>query len=66
MHHLKPKAMKCKKYLNSIDEIQALIEEVRNRRMYNQAIMEHYRGQGRPEYQLLPTIARGATVAEII
>lgn len=58
--------MDCIKYLNSYDEISALVNEVAYRRIYNSAMQEHFRGQGRPEYELIPTVARGLTDAETI
>ena len=52
--------MECVKYLNSFDEIVSLVSEVQFRRILRPGVMEHYRGQGRPEYKLLPNLARGA------
>lgn len=58
--------MDCIKYLNSYDEVVSLVKHVQTRRVYFQGFWEHYRGQGRPEYELLPTIARNLkTAAEI-
>ena len=51
--------MDCIKYLNSYDEISALVSSIQYRRIFNNSIMEHYRGQGRPEYKLAPNVARG-------
>lgn len=45
-------------YLNSYDEVARLVQEVQKRRMFNQSIMEHYRGQGKPEYKLVPKVTR--------
>jgi hypothetical protein len=50
--------MDCIKYLNSYDEIVALVDSIRQRRIYNPFILEHYRGQGRPEYQLVANVSR--------
>jgi len=58
--------MDCIKYLNSYDEIAELVSQVQMRRIANPFIMEHYRGQGRPEYQLVPTISRGISDPAIV
>ncbi len=50
--------MDCIKYLNSYDEVVELVNKVQRRRIFNGNIMEHYRGQGRPEYKLVPNISR--------
>jgi hypothetical protein len=50
--------MDCIKYLNSYDEVAAVVAHVQSRRIYYQGFWENYRGQGRPEYKLLPSIAR--------
>jgi len=48
--------MDCIKYLNSYDEVHEVVSSVQQRRIFNYGIMEHYRGQGRPEYKLIPSI----------
>jgi hypothetical protein len=50
--------MDCFKYLNSYTEVVELVSKVQERRIFNSEIMEHYRGQGRPEYKLIPNISR--------
>ena len=50
--------MNCIKRLNSYDEVVELINEIQQRRIFNNNIMEHYRGQGKPEYKLVPNISR--------
>lgn len=50
--------MQIKRSLFSYDEVRELVEQMQKRRMFNACIMEHFRGQGRPEYKLLPYIAR--------
>src|ERR1700722_10898929 len=55
--------MDCIKDLSSYAEIAALVTSVQERRIYDYSIWEKYRGQGRPEYTLTPTIARGLHTA---
>lgn len=50
--------MDCIKYLNSYDEVSQLISKIQERRIFNNNTMEHYRGQGKPEYKLIPNISR--------
>lgn len=54
----------CIKYLNSYEEVAELVSKVQERRIFNCNIMEHYRGQGRPEYKLIPNISRKLTNAK--
>jgi hypothetical protein len=49
----------CIKYLDSFEEVSILVSTVQERRIFTSCIMEHYRGQGRPEYKLIPSISRG-------
>jgi len=58
--------MNCIKYLHSFDEVKALVETVRKRRMFDPTILEHFRGQGRPEYKLLPSITRNLKAGEAV
>lgn len=58
--------MECIKYLNSFEEVAALVSKVQERRIFNCNIMEHYRGQGRPEYKLIPNISRQLTDAKAV
>lgn len=52
--------MDCITNLKSYNEVKALIETVAKRRIFNfNSHWEKFRGQGRPEYTLTPTIARG-------
>ena len=56
--------MECIKYLNSYEEVKELVQEIQERRICNSNIMEHYRGQGRPEYKLVPNISRKLLTAK--
>lgn len=58
--------MDCIKNLNSFEEVSLLVSKIQERRMFNNNIMEHYRGQGRPEYKLIPNISRKLTNAKEI
>lgn len=58
--------MKCIKYLNSYEEVAELVSKVQERRIFNCNIMEHFRGQGRPEYKLIPNISRKLTFAKAV
>jgi len=58
--------MECIKYLNSYDEVSTLISTIQKRRMFDNSFLEHYRGQGRPEYKLVPTIARSVKTGKEI
>jgi hypothetical protein len=51
----------CIKYLDSFEEVSSLVSTVQERRIFSSYIMEHYRGQGRPEYKLLPNISRNVS-----
>lgn len=51
--------MNCIKTLSSLDEIEKLVAEVQQRRIGKSGFWEYYRGQGRPEYKLIPNVARG-------
>jgi hypothetical protein len=44
--------------LNSYDDVHELVKTIQKRRILNPLMMEHFRGQGRSEYKLTPTIAR--------
>jgi hypothetical protein len=55
--------MECIKKLNSFEEIQELVSKIQERRIFNCNIIEHYRGQGRPEYKLIPYISRNLVKA---
>ena len=52
------------KCITSYENALERVSEVRERRIFNVNIMEHYRGQGRPEYKLLPNISRKASNAQ--
>jgi hypothetical protein len=54
------------KYLNSYEEVAELVSKVQERRIFNCNIMEHYRGQGRPEYKLIPNISRKLTSGKAV
>lgn len=56
--------MECIEYLSSYEEVKKLVDEVQRRRISYLNIMEHYRGQGRPEYKLIPFISRNLKSAE--
>jgi len=48
-------SIKC---LSSFEEVAELVTIVQERRILNSEIMEHYRGQARPDYKLVPNISR--------
>lgn len=53
--------------LNSYDDVHELLETIQKRRILNPLIMEHFRGQGRSEYKLIPSIARNVfSIEELI
>lgn len=58
--------MEYLKYLSSFEEVYELVSKVQARRINNPEIMEHYRGQGRPEYKLMPNIARSCPSATVV
>ena len=58
--------MNCIKYLNTFEEVEELVSSVQKRRIFRTNFMEHYRGQGRPEYKLIPNISRTLTTAKEI
>jgi hypothetical protein len=58
--------MDCKKYLYSYEEVKKNVQEIQKRRIYNPNIMEHFRGQGRAEYKLVPNISRKILTAKQI
>ena len=46
------------KYITSLSDLEKIVLGYQIRRISNRMVMEHYRGQGRPEYKLIPGIAR--------
>jgi hypothetical protein len=58
--------MECEKYLYSYEDVKELVQEIQKRRIYYSNIMEHFRGQGRPEYKLVPNISRKILTAKEI
>lgn len=52
--------------IKSFIDCKMLIERVRERRILYSNISEHFRGQGRSEYELIPTISRGVVNAKDI
>lgn len=50
--------MEYTKTISTFEEVKDLVSKIQERRIYNDNFMEHYRGQGRPEYKLVPNISR--------
>jgi hypothetical protein len=54
--------MESIKSLNSFEQVNDLVSQIRERRISKVDVMEHFRGQGRSEYKLTPTIARNVLI----
>lgn len=58
--------MDCIQEIKSIEDCKILVERIRERRIFYSNISEHFRGQGRANYELVPNIARNLKNAEAI